>query len=258
MNKRLSFLLIILTLTFTAGCIPWQTPQIVFLNTDVSFLSFETLLAKSHFTVKNPNAIALHGRVEYEVFVNGNKFFDGISSPIEMPASGETSFTLDSKIDITKTFGVVSDMIREIAAGKTAVPFEIIGKFKSDILSIPIEAPIKMSGELPLPKLPKLDFQSLSLSSLSVDRTTLKLKLKVKNENGFPIKIEPFPYQLVSEGKELISGNVTDAINIQANETRDVAIDLNVNFSQLSETILKQIKDASLNAEIKSKFQSIQ
>jgi LEA14-like dessication related protein len=257
MRSKIYFVLLVLSLTFIAGCIPSQTPQIVFLNTDVSFLSFDTMQAKSHFTVKNPNPVPLRGMMEYDLFIKGNKFLSGSSNPIDMPANGETSFTLDSKVNMVKVYGVLSDLVKEIEAGKSSVPFEINGKFKSDILNIPIEVPVKVSGDLPLPKLPKLDFQGASFSSVSLDGTTLKIKLRVKNENSFPIKVDPFPYTLIADGKELASGSVDQTIQIAANQEKEIAINLKVNFSQLGEAIINQIKADALRAEVKSSYNQI-
>ena len=250
-------MLLPLVLFFCSGCVPWNTPQVVYVKTDVDFLSFDTVMARSQFTIDNPNPFPLHGKVEYELFVKGNKFLEGTSNDIQMPANGRASFTLQSKIQIAKSFGVITDLINEIQAGKETVPFEINGKFKSDVVNIPIEAPLKVSGELPLPKLPKVDFESLSLTSLSLDGTTLKLKIRLKNDNAFPIKVDPFPYQLVTEGKELVSGNLREPVNIRAGESTDVVIDVKLNFSELSQTLLNSIKEKSVKAEVKSDFGSI-
>ncbi len=258
MHKRLLLLLCLIPAAILlAGCLPWSTPEIVYGNTDVKFLSFDTLDAKSVFTIKNPNPFALHGKVVYELFVNGSKFLDGQSDLIEMPAGGSSSFALDSKIEVTKAFGVLNDLIREIQSGRKTIPFEIAGKFKSDVANIPLEAPLRVSGELPLPDLPQVDFQSLSLSSLSLDGSTVKLRVKIRNNNDFPIKVDPFPYKLMSDGKEILSGSLAAPITLPAQTSKEISFDLNVNFSQLSQALLDQIKQQSLQAEVKSDFKTI-
>ncbi len=257
MRKRWLLLLVLPAALVLSGCVPWNTPEITYGNTDVKLLSFNTMSARSVFTIKNPNPFALHGKVDYELMIAGNKFLDGSSDQIEMPANGSANFALESKIDVVQAFGMMSDLLKEIQGGRKTIPFEINGKFKSDIASIPVEAPLKVSGELPLPDLPQVDFKSLSLSSLSLNGSVLKLRVKISNNNDFPIKVDPFPYTLVSDGKELLSGSLDSSVSIPAQSSKEIAFDIKVNFSQLSQSLLDQIKQQSVQAEVKSDFKSI-
>jgi len=70
-----------------------------------------------------------------------------------MAANGQTSFIVESKIDLVQFFGTVANLIKIVGEGRSSVPYAINGKFRSDIVGIPIEAPVKASGEIPLPKL---------------------------------------------------------------------------------------------------------
>jgi len=254
--KKLILLLLVLC-PLLVGCISTQNPQISYLTTDVSFLSFNTLLAKSSFTVKNPNPIPLHGKLEYQLFVKQEEILSGNSSPIEMPANGESSFNLESQIELTKVFGLVSTMIKEIDAGQNTLPFQIIGKFKTDIAGIPIEIPVKVSGDFPLPKLHQLDFVNASLNSISFDSTELKLRIRLKNDNSFPIKIDPFPYVLISDNREIASGQFDKSVKLEANQATDVVINLKVNFAQLGESLLENLKNETFKGDVKGTYNQI-
>ena len=154
MTKKIFYLLFVFSLIGIAGCVSLNPLQFSHRHTDVTSLSFPKLLAKSEFTVKNPNPIGLQGTVEYEIWIKGQKFASGTSSTIMMDANGQASFNIETTIDMVKAFGTLSDLVREIEAGKSSVPFEIKGKFKSDIAGISVESPLDASGDLPLPKLP--------------------------------------------------------------------------------------------------------
>jgi LEA14-like dessication related protein len=255
--KKLILLLLVLS-PLLAGCLASQNPQISYITTEVGFLSFNTLSAKSSFTVKNPNPIPLRGKLEYELFIKQEKILAGDSSPIDMPANGESTFNLESEIELTKVFGLVSTMIKEIEAGQSTLPFQINGKFKTDIAGIPIEVPVRVSGEFPLPKLPQLDFVNASLSSISFDSTELKLRVRLKNENNFPIKIDPFPYVLRSDNREIASGQLDKSVKLDANQATDVVVNLKVNFAQLGETLLENLKSEKFNGDIKGNYNLIQ
>jgi len=154
MIKKLFYLSFAAALIMTTGCVQLNPPEINHTGTDFSFLSLQEVLAKSHFSIKNNNPVGLHGAIEYELWINENQFSSGISSTVEVDANAQTSFTINSRIDIVKVFGTLLDLTRAVAAGKASVPFQLKGKFKSDVLGIPVEAPISASGQIPLPKLP--------------------------------------------------------------------------------------------------------
>lgn len=156
MKKIFLALLPLLALLFTAGCLTPESPKIAYQATDVTVISPQVVQTDSHFTIKNTNPISLHGQVEYELLVRGKLFSSGYSSTIEVGANAESSFLIQSRIDILRAFGVAADLLNEIQAGKTSVPFQINGKFRSDILGIQLEAPVSASGEIPLPKLQDL------------------------------------------------------------------------------------------------------
>ncbi|HTY13404.1 MAG TPA: LEA type 2 family protein [Candidatus Omnitrophota bacterium] len=153
MKKLSALVMLFAAALLVAGCLELQPPQVTHKDTQVSVLSFSELLAKSNFEVKNPNPIGLRGAVEYQITVDGKPFTSGVTSTIEMSANGQTSFIVESKIDLVQLFGTVSDVAKIIGEGKTSIPYSISGKFKSDIVGIPVEAPVSASGTLPLPKL---------------------------------------------------------------------------------------------------------
>ena len=154
--KRSTVAVIFIGLMFLAGCLEMQSPQVTYQDTQVSIISVQELNAKSSFLIKNPNPIGINGNVEYDLLIDGKPFTSGVTSTIEMPASGQTSFVLESRIDLVKVFGTLTNIVSLVAQGKTSVPYSINGKFKSNLLGMPIEAPVKASGQLPLPKLSDL------------------------------------------------------------------------------------------------------
>ena len=257
MARKSLILFGLLAVLFLGGCVNAKTPQIVYLSSDVKFLEFDTAMVESHFTVNNPNEIALNASAEYEIIINGQKFLEGNTPNISMKALAQSSFTIESKIEMEKIYGLLSNLIQEIEAGKESVPFQINGKLKSSIIGFSFEAPLSASGELPLPKLPGVGLESISMGSISLNDVTLKVKARITNRNDFPINVAPFPYQIIVEGKELANGTVDEPIQINAKEEKDMVINIKVNLTQLGETLLKKINSQTLKADIKSTFQSI-
>ncbi|MCU0641783.1 MAG: LEA type 2 family protein [Candidatus Margulisbacteria bacterium] len=134
------------------GCVSLNPPQIDHQETNVTPLSFQELQATSKFSIKNSNPIALNGVIDYTLVVNGREFSTGRSSSIEVGATGQATFQIVSRIDLVKVFAVATDLANAIAAGKTSIPYELRGKFRSSVVGIGVEAPVAASGTLPLPK----------------------------------------------------------------------------------------------------------
>ena len=154
--KKLALIAFPILAMLLAGCLEVQSPQVTYQDTQVSVISVQELNAKSSFSIKNPNPIGINGNVEYNLSIDGKPFTSGITSTIEMPASGQTTFVLESRVDLVKVFGTLTNIVSLVAQGKTSVPYAINGKFKSNLMGMPIEAPVKASGNLPLPKLSDL------------------------------------------------------------------------------------------------------
>jgi hypothetical protein len=142
-----------------AGCVSLEPPQIIHQRTDIVPLSFQELQATSSFSIKNNNPIALSGAVEYTLLVNGKEFSTGRSSAIEVGAAGQSTFQIVSRIDLVRAFGVAADLAGAVASGKTSVPYQLKGKFRSSVVGVPVEAPVEASGNLPLPR--STDVESL-------------------------------------------------------------------------------------------------
>ena len=157
--KKLSLLLLFLVVPFLAGCLELQPPQVTHRDTQINVVSLNELMAKSTFDVKNPNPIGIHGTVEYQIMIDGKPFTSGVTSTIEMTPNGSTSFIVGTKIDLVQLFGTTQNVINAMANGKTSLPYAVSGKFKSDVIGIPLEAPVSASGNIPLPKLSDIKIQ---------------------------------------------------------------------------------------------------
>jgi LEA14-like dessication related protein len=151
MNNKWRCFAILLICFGLAGCISVESPKVSYLDTNVRFLSVNTLQLSSRFNIKNPNPVGMQGSVEYDLYIKGNKFTSGTSSVIDLVPNGEANFTLESKVDLVRAFGVVANLLAEVAAGKKSVPYKISGNFKSNLAGIQVTSPVEASGDLPLP-----------------------------------------------------------------------------------------------------------
>jgi LEA14-like dessication related protein len=141
-------------LLLLTGCVSLDPPQITYLDSDITPVSFQEVKVSSHFRASNKNLIGLNGWVDYNLQVNSKDFSAGKSSWIDVPASGQSTFTIESRVDVIKAFGVMADLASAVAAGTKTIPFNIKGTFKSNVAGLQLEAPVSASGDLPLPNIP--------------------------------------------------------------------------------------------------------
>jgi len=147
------FIIFISCLLVLSGCIQVQPPQISHQDTRINIVSTDKLKLDSKFGISNPNPIGLHGAVDYEILIDGKPFTSGTTSTIDLPASGQTTFNVITNVDLIQVFGTAANILKIIGEGKSSIPYAINGKFKSDVVGIQVEAPVKASGDIPLPKL---------------------------------------------------------------------------------------------------------
>ena len=122
-------------------------------------ISTQKVQLNSIFSISNKNPVGLKGVVDYDLFVNGKQFSSGVSSSIEVGANDESSFSIQSEVDLVQAFGVIADLLSAVQSGKRSIPFEIKGSFRSDVFGVKVEAPVDASGEIPLPKSPRIEIK---------------------------------------------------------------------------------------------------
>ena len=151
MNMKLCFWMLLIVTVGLAGCISVESPKVAYLDTQVRFLSVNTVQLNSRFNIKNPNPVGMQGSVEYDLYIKGDKFTSGTSSVIDLVPNGEANFTLESKVDLVQAFGVAANLLAEVAAGKKSVPYKLKGNFRSNLAGIQVTSPVEASGDIPLP-----------------------------------------------------------------------------------------------------------
>jgi LEA14-like dessication related protein len=135
------------------GCVSPEPPKVEHTGTTFTPVSLQEVRADSTFSIKNSNPVALQGSLDYELIINGSSFSSGRSNTIDVGASGQNTFTITSKIDLVKAFGVMTDLVSAVNSGKKSIPYQLKGTFRTNVLGgIAVETPVTASGELPLPE----------------------------------------------------------------------------------------------------------
>jgi len=254
--------ILIISVLFLQGCLQPRSPEISFSDSSFHFLSFTDLGANFNFKIYNPNSFPLEGIVNYKLSINNNDFLAGKSSPINLSSNEDSTFTIDAKINLPKSFGMISDMIKTIREGKDQIPFTLQGTFQSSItlplIEAPVDIPLTIEGTIPLPKLPEIRLVGISVPKVDLSGITLELQTDFKNPNNFPLIINSLFYQLADGEKVFAEGGLKNKLTLEANNNSKQTWQLNLNYGALDASLLNKLKSESFKPELKSLIQGIQ
>lgn len=251
-------LLVASMLFMLAGCRP-AAPQLVYQSVKFTPISFQEIKASIHGTISNDNLFPLSGKIAYTTKLNGKTLFSGNSESFSVGSQQTAPFTLDTTIDLPQAYGSLQELLSKITAGETELPFALEGEYATQaILGIPLKAPLKAEGKIPLPKLPKISLTNISVKSLSLTQAKLKISAKVANNNAVPINVQQFAYTLLGNKTELASSSFSGNISVAANQTETIDWELTLNLSALDSQLAKQLLDGSLQTKLQQTFNAIE
>ena len=132
-----------------AGCIA-QAPIINYKNNEVTLNGIDSVKTKFFFTLQNPNALALNGNIDYNLYIEGKEFLSGESEQINARANSETTFALQQDLSFEKIFGSMAELVNVIAKGQEFVKVRVSGQYRTRVLGF-IELPVKLDKEIDVP-----------------------------------------------------------------------------------------------------------
>lgn len=145
-----------------AGCIA-KSPIINYKSNEVALNGIDSVKTKFFFTLQNPNALALNGNIDYNLYIEDQEFLSGESEQINAPANGETTFALQQDLSFDKIFGSAAELVNVIAKGQEFIKVRVSGQYRTKVLGF-IELPVKLDKEIDVP-LPTMKDIERELSS---------------------------------------------------------------------------------------------
>jgi LEA14-like dessication related protein len=144
--------------------------------------------------VENPNPIGLTvAYVDYALELDGRPAGGGrVTTDVRLPAGGSVSVLVPTRLRWVD----VPDLVTLLAT-RTAVPVRVSGvSVVPGAGALPYEA----TGEVVLPRLPRVALAGTSLRESNLLQTTVELRLEVENPNDFPLPDGRLAYDLSLSG----------------------------------------------------------
>lgn len=247
MKKIIASLVIIMI--FIAGCSALkdfaniQQPTVDFNRVTVQSFNFSSVNLLFDFEVNNPNQVGVDAEeYSYEFFINDNSFISGRQEENLRIERSSSSFV---QIPVSLNFTEISDMFASFG-GRDSFSYRIASEVQFDIPGLGRRmVPVSTEGELPIPRLPRLEFGGFDVTNLSMSGADLELGIRIFNPNSFGLNLSNVDYLLNVNGREWLDAKIVENIRIGANEENLVKIPIRLNAAQMGSVLVEMMRGSS-------------
>ena len=247
MKKTAAFLLI--TMVFIAGCFALrdfaniQQPSIDFNRLSIQSISFDGIDLLFDFEVNNPNQVGVDAtEYSYEFFINDNSFIRGRQEENLRINRLSTSFVqIPVSLNYSEVLNTFTSLVR-----RDSLSYRIASEVQFDIPGLGRRTvPVSAAGELPIPRLPRVEFGGIDVKSLSLSGAEFELGIRVFNPNSFGLSMSNLEYLLNVNGREWLDARLGDTIRLGANQEDIIRIPIRLNASQMGSVLLEMMRGST-------------
>ena len=108
--------------------------------------------------------------------------------------------------------------------------------------------PIAFNGEFPIFKAPEVEIVSLEANTISIAGADLDFHVKIKNSNGFNLRIHKITYTLKLDGITVDEGQIEGDKNIETQGEKNFALHLLLNFFDVGKELYPVLQKNEMEA----------
>lgn len=212
-----------------------QRPKVSVADQRLTSLDFKQVKLAFDIQVDNPNPFGLElAGLDYDLKLAGHSFASGNQDKhMQLAASGPSHFELP----LSMAFAEIYQGLKGLK-GKSEVPYELTTGLMIDVpLLGKLRYPVTAKGLLPLPQLPKVKLQNLTLEKLNYTSANLALKLQVDNPNAFSLGLDRLRYDLTVNGKRWASADQASLGSVQQQQQNTITLPLTLHFMELGTSV---------------------
>lgn len=242
--KKLIFTVLILS--FLTGCNTLkdlanvQKPSVRYSSMSIEDISFSDVTLLFDFEVTNPNSFGVSAdQYQYEFFINGNEFVTGIQNErLRIENNSTTIIQIPVSLSFSEVFETVSSVVRQDSLAyrlSTEVQFDVAGLGRQRV-------PVSTEGELPIPRLPRIELSSFDVEELSLTGAEMVASIRIDNPNPFGISFAETFYNIEVNGKEWLNTTLERNINLSGSESSLIDIPIRLNSSQMGAVLMDMLR----------------
>lgn len=235
----------VLIIGFLAGCNTLrdltnvQKPSVRYESVAIQDFSFRDVTLLFDFEVTNPNSFSVSAdQYQYEFFINGNEFVTGVRNE-RLRIDNNSTTTV--QVPVSLTFSEVFNTIGSVA-GNDSLSYRLSTEVRFDIAGAGRQrVPVSAEGQLPIPRLPRIELNSFNVEELSLSGAELVASFRIENPNPFGISFAETFYNLEVNGKEWLNTRIERNINLNGSETELVSIPIRLSSSQMGSVLMDML-----------------
>ncbi len=232
-------------LCFIAGCNTLKElsdvrrPDVTFSKMSIRDISFSDVTLLFDFEVNNPNGFGVSAnQYQYEFFINGSEFVTGIQNE-NLHIERESVTTI--QVPVSLTYSEVLNSIRSVARNDS-VSYRLSTEVQFDIAGLGQQrVPVSAEGEIPVPRLPKIELSRLNVEELSFSGAEIIAAFRVVNPNSFGLSMAGMAYNLQVNGKNWLDTRLDRNIRLDGSESEEIVIPIRLNASQMGPVLVEML-----------------
>lgn len=217
-----------------------QKPSVRYSSMSIQDMSFDDVTLLFDFEVDNPNSFGVSAdQYQYEFFINGTEFVTGIQNENVRIESESKSII---QVPVSLTFSEVYNTI-SLAVNRDSISYRISSEVRFDIAGVSQQrVPVSAEGELPIPKLPKIELSNFNVNELSFSGAEMVASFRVENPNSFGISFADASYNLEVNEKEWLDTTLERNIELGGSESELITIPIRLNSSQMGSVLFDMLR----------------
>lgn len=245
--KKISVILFISLLTVSCGTLRdaanVQEPNVSFQDMSIDQITFDGVTLLFDFEVENPNSFGVSASgYNYEFFINESSFISGTEDE-ELNVNRESIQTI--QVPVTLNFNEVYDSFRSLVQ-QDSLSYALSTEVEFDIPMLGSrKVPVRTSGELPIPKVPKISMGDFDVNDISLSGADIEVSFEVENPNPFAITIANTAYELSVNGREWLDTTLPEDIRLNESGNQTISIPIRLNSSQMGSALMDIINGNS-------------
>lgn len=245
MKKHVLPALLVSTLLLLSSCASLrdaanvQEPTVQFSNMSIQNINFDGVTLLFDFDVTNPNRLDVSAEsYNYEFFINGQSFITGTQDE-RLEIGRESTSTV--QVPVSMTFANLYESFRSVLR-QDSVSYRMATNVS---FSLPVvgsrTVPVQAEGDLPIPKIPRIQFSNFEMKRLSFSGAEVELSLRVNNPNAFGVTLAGADYALQVNGRNWLDTNLGESIQVSGSESRDIVIPIELSASQMGSALIEMM-----------------
>jgi LEA14-like dessication related protein len=230
----------------------FQKPSLQFKTARITEASLADVTLETVWELDNPNPVGISlSKADYALFVEGKQVVAG-SPPVglRIAASGKSELVFPANIKFRDVFPAIGAVI-----SKDRAKYQVKGDLGVDSPIGPIEFPLTYSGEVEVPKVPKVHFETPRVQ-VSLVGARVDLPMVVTNRNSFALPLQNIGGAVTIAGARVGTVSTGDLGRLEPNGVRKITLPLTLDFAQGAQVAEAALQGRQLDVHFAAELQS--